>query len=99
MIPLLLTAEAEADVEEAFRWYEDQRPGLGTTFQHALDVAFLAVESRPATYPVIYRDTRRFLLPKFPYAIYYRVLEERIVVVGCLHAKRHPRTWRSRPGG
>jgi len=94
--PVLLTAEAEADVEEAFSWYEGQRPGLGAAFRHTLDVALLAVASRPATYPVIHRSTRRFLLPKFPYALYYRILDEGIVVVGCIHAKRNPRTWRSR---
>lgn len=99
MSPVLLTSEAEADVEEAFRWYEAQRRGLGAAFRHALDVAFLAVASRPATYAVVYRNTRRFLLPKFPYALYYRVVDGTIVVVGCIHAKRHPRTWRSRREG
>lgn len=99
MKPVLLTAEAEADVEEAFGWYDGQRAGLGGVFLHAVDVALEAVGSRPGTYPVVYRNTRRFLLPKFPYAMYYRILDESVVVVGCIHAKRHPRTWRSRREG
>jgi hypothetical protein len=27
--PLVVRPEAESDVEEAYRWYEDHRPGLG----------------------------------------------------------------------
>jgi toxin ParE1/3/4 len=95
----VLTPAAEADVEEAFDWYEAQRPGLGFAFRHAVDVAMAAAESNPEAYAILHRETRRILLPKFPYALYYRVVEENVVVVGCIHAKRHPRTWRSRGAG
>ena len=96
MRPVLLTAAAEADVDEAFRWYEAQRAGLGAAFRHALDVAVAALETGALSYAVIYRNTRRVLLPKFPYGLYYRILDETVLVVGCIHAKRHPRVWRSR---
>jgi toxin ParE1/3/4 len=94
--PALFTAVAEADAEEAFQWYEAQRAGLGAAFRHALDIAVAAVESRPEMYAILHRNTRRVLVPKFPHGLYYRVLEESILVVGCIHAKRHPRMWRSR---
>jgi toxin ParE1/3/4 len=97
--PVLLTSLAEADVEEAFRWYETQRPGLGLAFRHAVDIAVAAVESNPEAYTVVHRQTRRVLLPKFPYALYYRILTEDVVVIGCIHARRHPRTWRARGAG
>ena len=96
MKPVLFTAEAEADIDEAFRWYEAQRPGLGAAFLGALDVAVEAVGSRPATCAIIHRNTRRVLLPKFPYGLYYRMMDECILIVACIHAKRHPRTWRTR---
>jgi hypothetical protein len=28
--------------------------------------------------------------------VFYRLVKDEIVVVGCLHAKRHPRVWRGR---
>jgi toxin ParE1/3/4 len=93
--PALFTSAAEADVEEAFQWYESQRAGLGPAFRHAIDIA-AAVESNPEAYAVIHRDTRRVLLPKLPYGLFYRVLGDAVVVVACIHAKRHPRLWRSR---
>ena len=96
MKPTLFTSAAEADVEEAFQWYDSQRPGLGAAFRHALDIVVMAVVSNPEAYAVIHRQTRRALLPKFPYGLFYRVLDETIVVVACIHAKRHPRAWRTR---
>ena len=99
MKPALFTPAAEADVEEAFDWYESQRPGLGPRFRHAVDIAVAAVERNPEAYAVVHRDTRRVLLPKFPYGLYYREIGEAVVVVACIHAKRHPKTWRSRGAG
>jgi toxin ParE1/3/4 len=97
--PALFTPAAEADIEEAFQWYEAQRQGLGAAFLHALDIGVAALESNTDAYPVVHRETRRILLPTFPYGLYYRVVGEEIVVVGCIHAKRHPKVWRSRSAG
>jgi plasmid stabilization system protein ParE len=36
------------------------------------------------------------LLRRFPYGVFYRVIEGQVVVVACFHAKRHPRIWRGR---
>lgn len=83
-------------MEEAFKWYETQRPGLGGVFRRAIDIGVAAVEHEPEAHAVVHRDMRRFLLPRFPYGLYYRVMEQNIVVVACMHGKRHPRSWRSR---
>jgi plasmid stabilization system protein ParE len=94
--PALFTPEAEADVGDGFEWYEAQRPRLGDAFRRAVDIAVAAVEEHPEAHAVLHRDTHRVLLPRFLYGLYYRVLNQNIVVVACMHAKRHPRTWRSR---
>ena len=87
---------AAADVEEAHNWYEGQRRGLGEEFLAAVQAALEQVESNPQLYAVLYRDTRRVLLRRFPYGLYYRVLDDRVIVVACFHAKRDPRVWRAR---
>ena len=99
MKPAVFTPAAEADVEDAFQWYEAQRTGLGAAFRHAVDIAVVALEANPEAYAVLHRSTRRVLLPKFPYGLYYRIVGDQTVVVGCIHAKRHPRVWRSRGAG
>jgi len=93
-----LTA-AIADVAEARDWYESQRPGLGEEFIDAVDLAVGSVLAFPGAHPVAYRDSRRFLLARFPYCLYYRVDDGGVVVVACLHAVRDPGHHRRRLRG
>ena len=81
MRPVLFTLAAEADVEEAFAWYEAQRPGLGETFRRALDVAVASIEEHPEAYAVIHRETRRVLLPTFPYEECLAVIDEGLKII------------------
>jgi hypothetical protein len=39
----------------------------------------------PAAYPVDYRDARCFLIERFPYCLHYRLENDTVVVVSCLH--------------
>jgi plasmid stabilization system protein ParE len=87
---------ATADVEAAYAWYEEQRRGLGGEFRAAIDAAVSTIERTPLAYPVIRRAVRRAVLRRFPYAIFYRVVGDVVVVEACIHGKRHPRVWRSR---
>ena len=80
---LVLRPAAAADVEAAYRWYEQRRAGLGDRFLDAVAVTLHAIEARPMTSAVVHRSTRRALVRRFPYAIFYRVIGERVVVVGC----------------
>lgn len=58
-----------------------------------------AIADHPAGYPAIHRDTRRGLVRRFPYAVFYRVVGEQVVVVACMHARRNPNRWRGRRNG
>lgn len=87
---------AAADIDEAFLWYEAQRPGLGLEFLTAAQNLMDAISANPLRYPVLLRNTRRGLLRRFPYAIYFRIYGEVIVVVACMHGRRDPRRWQVR---
>jgi len=94
---LVYRPEAAADVEEACAWYERQRAGLGAEFMAALQTAEDAVRATPLAFPVYRRDTRRYLLRRFPYRLFYRLLGERVVIIACYHVRRSPHglsTWR-----
>ncbi len=93
---VIVRPAAAADIDEAFVWYEHQRPGLGEAFLTAVQATRESIAAQPAIYPIIHRDTRRALLRRFPYGIFYRVYGDAIVVVACMHAKRHPARWKSR---
>ena len=96
MTKLLVRPAAAADIDEAYRWYERQRVGLGEEFLSAVDAALQDLAAHPAAYAVIHRQTRRALLRRFPYAIFYRLYDENVIVIACMHGRRNPRRWKGR---
>ena len=58
MRPLILRPEAEADIEEAYRWYEQQSRGLGAEFLRAVDACLALITRQPELYPEKYKRAR-----------------------------------------
>ncbi|MBI3939568.1 MAG: type II toxin-antitoxin system RelE/ParE family toxin [Acidobacteria bacterium] len=90
---------ASADVDAAYEWYQEQRPGLGDEFVVAIDAAVASILAFPEAYPVVHRGVRRVLLERFPYGLYYRLTGQRAIIVACMHAARDAKVWRSRLDG
>jgi plasmid stabilization system protein ParE len=44
----------------------------------------------------VHHEIRRVRLRRFPYAIYFRVSGDEVVVLAVMHGRRHPRRWSSR---
>jgi toxin ParE1/3/4 len=93
---LSLRAAAKADLREAFEWYEARSTGLGFEFLRAARAALALIERNPAQFAVVLDDIRRVQLLRFPYAVYYFMDEDRVVVIACAHGRQHPRRWSSR---
>ncbi len=95
-LELRLRAEAELDLADAALWYEAQSPGLGHQFLDEVLATFSIIAETPLSYQVVHRNTRRALVHRFPFGIYYRVETSVIVVVAVMHGSRNPRRWKSR---
>lgn len=91
-----LRPEAESDLTEAAIWYEEQLLGLGDQFLDEVLAMFSSVAETPLLYPVIHRNTRRALIHRFPFGIFYIVESNSIVVLAVMHGSRHPRRWKTR---
>jgi len=87
---------AAADVEDAYHWYEIQRSGLGDEFLAAVATVVESLAAYPERFAVVYRQTRRANLRRFPYSLFYRIIDDQVIVVACMHGRRHPRRWQSR---
>ena len=87
---------AEQDLLEAQEWYEARRPGLGADFRATIDSLFGRIGENPSLYPEVYRGTRRAVVRRFPYLVYFVVSEDTIAVIACIHSKRHRRLARER---
>ena len=92
--------QALADLRAAHSWYEEQRPGLGDEFADVVDNAVESIIAFPGARPVAYRETRRLLLERFPYCLYYRIHgDQTLIVVACLHVALDPKRHQSRLRG
>jgi toxin ParE1/3/4 len=95
-LAVVWTAEAQADLTEAFAWYEARRVGLGQRFVRALDAAVAEIADNPLQFPTRYRTLRRAGVRRFPYGVFFHVESDRVVVVACFHARRDPHLWHAR---
>jgi toxin ParE1/3/4 len=88
---------AAADIEDAYEWYESRHAGLGDEFLAALQAVQDRLVEHPEAHPVVHRNTRRALIQRrFPYAFFYRIYGDTIVLVACMHVRRNPRRWQRR---
>jgi plasmid stabilization system protein ParE len=76
---------ASTEFLEASSWYESKRSGLAIEFTAEIDRCV-----KPLQFIVVHKDIRRVIANRFPYGIYYRVEERRIVVLAVFHSSRNP---------
>jgi len=81
------------DLARAFRWYEQERAGLGEEFLAQAGASLDTIERLPEMFARVEQDVRRALVSRFPYGIFYRVKPDRVVVLAVLHTARDPRLW------
>ncbi len=94
---IIVRPEAEAEVQAAFDWYEEQSEGLGFEFLRTLDACLSGVTRNPFAYTVVHiPNIRRALVRRFPYALFYLVDEEAIVIIAVFNVKRRPIDWLKR---
>jgi plasmid stabilization system protein ParE len=87
---LIVQPEAEAELNEAFRWYEARRRGLGHEFLAEASRAFSRIAEQPLRNALVHREARRALLRRFPYVVLYVARGERVFVLAVLHQRRNP---------
>lgn len=87
---------AEQDLLEAQEWYEEKQSGLGGEFLSAIDRLLGRISRHPLAYPLVYRETRRAVVRRFPFLLYFRVASDTVIVLACLHSGRSPAVAKSR---
>jgi len=95
--PVIVRAEAEDDLAEAYQWYEQQVRDLGGEFLLCVDAVMASIERNPQLYPVVHKDIiRRALMRRFPYGVFFVEGDRSVSVIAVAHAKRNPRVWQDR---
>ena len=87
--------QAEDDALAVRAWYESRRAGLGREFGQAVETLILRIVENPFLFQRIHVETRRAVLPRFPYAIYFRASDAEVVVLA-IHGRQHQSRWQDR---
>jgi plasmid stabilization system protein ParE len=87
--------QAEREALEVRRWYEGRRAGLGEEFGAEVDALVIRMADNPLLFPRVRGEIRRAVLPRFPYALYFRLTDEDAVVLA-VHGRQDPVRWHQR---
>jgi plasmid stabilization system protein ParE len=93
---LVVEPEIEADIIEAEAWYRERSRVASVRFSEGVKRTFRLILDNPLQYQLVFRRYRRATIRQFPYALIYSVTDTEIVVVACMHGRRHPRRWQDR---
>lgn len=93
---LVVRSVAEDELNEAVDWYEQRWPGKGVELIDAVDTIFRRITTNPRTGTIVADPIRRVLVPKFPYAVFYYVRINDVIVTSVFHTSRDPAIWQGR---
>ena len=91
--------DAEIELAAAALYYESKRAGLGVELVAAVDAVLARIRDEPATFQAWHpsTSTRRAVVPRFPFVVFFTVVGDTVGVWAIAHAKRRPGYWVGRP--
>lgn len=87
---ILIRKEAEQDIASARSWYQQRSPLAARQFIAALNHTLMRIAEFPHAFPPAGKHTRRALLARFPYTVYFCENGNRIEVHAVFHQSRTP---------
>ena len=93
---LIIRPEAESELLEAVKWYEDKVKGIGLNLLLNVEATIESILRIPEAYTPTYKNTRRALVRKYPFGIHYIIDKDKIVVLAIFHESRNPKDLKKR---
>ena|SRR5687768_15533018 len=93
-----LSAEAAEEMLDSVTWYDQREPGLGAEFLAACNHAFAEIAMDPARNLCVGRGFHRYLMRRFPFAIFYELQGDALIIAAIFHGARDAQKWRKRLG-
>jgi len=94
-----LRAAAARDLDDAAEWYRTNSLDHRVALRFLLEVraAFETIADAPLAFPEVHGNIRRCPVHAFPaYSIFYRVVDEVVVITAVFHGRRRPSLWKHR---
>ena len=87
---------AQREFDEATDFYAMERTSLGAAFVDAVERAVAHARERPESCIVLRGRVRKMRVARFPYAVLYAIVGDRIRVIAVAHDRRRPFYWSGR---
>lgn len=85
-----LSRHCQTDLQQAFDFYEQRKPGLGLEFISDFERFIIGVSTHPELGVKTHGRLRKFVLTQFPYVAYYSVADDHVRVVACIYGGQKP---------
>lgn len=87
---------AKKELLETRDYYDELVYGLGNKFIIEVEYIINRIKTNPLLFPIYFKDFRKALLRKFPFAIIYKEGGTHIYILAIAHQKRKPKYWINR---
>ncbi len=92
----VFTPPANNDVRKAALYYESCEEGLGKDFVTETRNALRHIIQYPEAWPKVRDFARRYKIKRFPYLIFYIVVEDTVVVIAVMNTSQDPSSYQNR---
>jgi toxin ParE1/3/4 len=89
-------AEALLEYESAIDWYLGRSYTAASRFADEIQLATERIAEHPQRWPNGPEKTRKLILQHFPFAVFYREFDEKILIVAIAHGNRRSSYWKDR---
>ncbi|MEZ4995200.1 MAG: type II toxin-antitoxin system RelE/ParE family toxin [Saprospiraceae bacterium] len=93
---VIIQPEAEADLDEAYQYFEQQKSRLGFQLLEDLTEVLELLENNPLLFQKVYGEKRRAVIRRFGYNVIYKVVDADVYVLAIMDGSRDPRKWKGR---
>jgi toxin ParE1/3/4 len=81
----------ETDLREVVDFYNSRSSGLGAEFLSDFEMLVLRIAFYPQLWRTVENEIRRALMPRFPYCVYFRIINEELIRITVVkHQRQHP---------
>ncbi|HZE92050.1 MAG TPA: type II toxin-antitoxin system RelE/ParE family toxin [Rhizobacter sp.] len=92
---VVLASAAERDIADALVWYRQRNALAADGFRAEVFDAIEHIGDSPLSRPADEDGNRHRVLKRFPYSVFYEVLESTVVILAIAHHRRKPSYWRA----
>ncbi len=88
--------QAEEELIESARFYDQRVAGLGADFLDAVDATIDQIASDPQRFQIVEHGIQRCRMKRFPYCVYFRYVSSGIRILIVKHHSRDLHSWKTR---